>query len=153
MRPARSTSRPDGPRPLSSRPSAWASAMNSSNSATTDSTRASGGSLCSQRVIGSPCGRARTRTGSRASGSEAPGDVFGAVELRVMDGAQQDVEPLLLVGLARPLAGEVEVVVDLLGRVQAGPGCVADHLGDQVAAGLVGRPGAGQTLADLEFHG
>jgi len=44
----------------------------------------------------------------------AHGNVFGIVEVRVFEGAQVDVEPFLLVGLAGPLAGEVEIGEDFL---------------------------------------
>ncbi len=71
-----------------------------------------------------------------ASERAAAGDVLGAVEFGIVDGAQQNVEPLLFVGLTRPLGGEVEVVEDLPGGIQAGPGRFADDLGDDVAAGL-----------------
>ncbi len=80
----------------------------------------------------------------------ALGDVVGPVEHGVANGAQEDVEPFLLVGFADALGGEVEVVEDLLCGVEAGPRRLADDAGDDVAAGLLLGTGAFQTFADLQ---
>lgn len=83
----------------------------------------------------------------------AAGNIRGVVEKGIANGAQEDIDPFGLVGFAQTVVGEVEVVEDLLARIEPEPGCFGHQRGHDVPAGLLRWAGTLQAFADSQVHG